>query len=91
MTKTPSIKQMTYRANSGHIAALNAIAEGKPVVRPDAYMGEIRGMRTVLETLRAWECVADGKLTERGEELRRLLNERHRKAMARTFIAQGRE
>jgi hypothetical protein len=82
MNGLPSIKQMLNRANSGHRRALNAIAHSKPLLGPTAYAGEIRGMQSVLSTLRRWDCVSNDGLTERGEELRTLLNERHEKAMA---------
>lgn len=68
-----TIKQMAARANSGHRNALARIADGVPVVHPNATAGEIRGWRTVLVTLSRWGCVAviDGRtqLTAIGSEL----------------------
>lgn len=65
----PSVAQMKARSLSGHRAALQALAEGKPALGPEATPGSYRGMRTVLATLRRWGCVADDGLTPRGAEL----------------------
>lgn len=73
MAATPNTKQMVTRSLDGHRKAIRAIAEGRPVLGPTASMGEVRGMRTVLGTLQAWETVeaVDGalRLTERGRDL----------------------
>lgn len=66
----PSIRQMAVRSNSGHAKALRCLADGTPLVREGAFASEIRGMRTILGTLRRWECVdTEGWLTQRGRDL----------------------
>lgn len=65
----PSVKQMKVRAMSGHKNALEAIRDGKPVAWAGSSLGEIRGYRTVLSTLRRWECITEDGITERGEQL----------------------
>jgi hypothetical protein len=67
---TPSIRQMVQRSNSGHRSALDAVAEGRPALRPGAYASEYRGMRIVFSTLRRWGCIDGDQLTERGRQLR---------------------
>ncbi len=82
MNAMPSVAQMAHRCLDGHEHALRAIADGRPVIREGAFASEIRGMRTVLSTLRRWECIDDAGLTERGRELlaafdeRRIMNDR---------------
>jgi hypothetical protein len=83
----PTIKQMVHRARSagdGHRTALRHIAEGTPVLREGAFVSEIRGMQTVIGTLRRWGCVTtervgagqyNTEITERGRELLAALNE----------------
>jgi hypothetical protein len=61
---------MRARALDGHYKALRALSEGRPILRPGAYASEIRGMRTVLATLRRWNAIdAEGNLTDRGRQL----------------------
>ena len=62
--RLPSIKQMAQRCNSGHRNALARIADKSQIVRPNATDGEIRGWRTVLSTLRRWQCIAVGDVGE---------------------------
>ena len=78
---TPTVPQMVNRSLSGHHRALKATAEGRPVLGPTAPPSEVRGMRTVLATLRRWDCVrtpegAPAHLTDRGEALLAALDER---------------
>lgn len=77
-TKLPSVAQMANRANSGHRRALQAVRDKTTTVGPTAQAGEIRGMATVMQTLRRWECIADGQLTERGQLLLTRLEQRHK-------------
>jgi hypothetical protein len=73
MARTVTIPQMRARALDGHYMALRALSEGRPVLRSGAYASEIRGMRTILATLRRWDAIdGEGNLTETGEELLRL-------------------
>lgn len=65
----PSVAQMRVRALDGHRKALQAIRDGRPILGPTARPSEYRGMRVVLDTLYRWECVRDGKLTDRGVAL----------------------
>lgn len=73
MSALPSVKQMLNRAQSGHLKALQAIAEGRVILGSAAFDSEIRGMRICLSTLRKWECIADAAgdlvLTDRGRAL----------------------
>lgn len=62
--RLPSVAQMAARCNSGHRLALERIADKTQVARPNATDGEIRGWRTVLATLRRWQCVAIGDVGE---------------------------
>lgn len=57
-----SIRQMVARSNSGHAKALRAIADGKPLVGPGAFASEIRGMRTVTDTLSRWGAIETKRL-----------------------------
>lgn len=69
-TRLPTVPQMRARILSGHRHALRSARDGVPAVRTGALPSEIRGMRTVLSTLRRWECItADYNLTERGAAL----------------------
>ena len=77
--KLPTVRQMACRALSGHRAALHNLANGLPVVRPNAFASEIRGMQTVMSTLRGWGCIdGAGELTATGRELLAVLESRRR-------------
>jgi hypothetical protein len=70
---------MRARALDGHYRALRAVDEDRPLLRPDAHLSEVRGMRTILATLRRWEAIEGGReppgrcgawrLTDVGREL----------------------
>lgn len=68
-TTLPTVPQMRSRSLDGHRKALRAIAEDRDILGPTARPSEIRGMRTVLATLRRWDCITDDGLTDRGREL----------------------
>lgn len=48
---------MVARHHDGHVRALRAIAEGRPVVRSGATPGELRGVRVVVSTLARWGAI----------------------------------
>lgn len=64
-----TIQQMKSRMLQGHRLALEAIRDGRDVVRTGAYPSEIRGMRKCVSTLIRWGAVSDGKLTDIGRQL----------------------
>lgn len=78
MDRQPSIKQMVNRANSGHRQMLRHYAGGTKA--DPQTMGELRGLKTVMATLRAWGCVDSGQITDRGRELLVALDERQTQA-----------
>lgn len=71
--RLPTIPQCAVRAHGGHRNALRRIQAGETLLRPGAYASEVRGMRTVLQTLTRWACVESSgetlRLTRRGAEL----------------------
>ena len=82
--RLPSVAQMATRSQSIHRNILNAIADGQ-IERVTAWLktpGDIRGYSRARGTLRRWACLsnADGSLTERGRQLRDVLNARAKEA-----------
>lgn len=70
----PSVPQMVNRSTSGHQNVLRNISHGRaPWPNTCRSMSELRGRRTVLDTLSRWDCIVrtdDGfLLTERGRSL----------------------
>lgn len=67
MNKLPSIAQMVQRSNDGHRKALARIFRGESLVGPTEPLSAVRGMRTILSTLRRWGCIdANSDVTSRG-------------------------
>lgn len=83
MAAVPSVKQMINRANSGHLKALRAYRDGTLAVGPTEPDSAVRGMMTVLRTLRGWGCVEGDVLTDRGCALLAALEQRDAEYNAR--------
>jgi len=84
MAELPSIRQMANRAHSDHLLALSRLAESRQIYDDcSPSLADLRGMTTVLQTLRRWGCIelADGgtrsTLTDRGHALLTQLRQRN--------------
>lgn len=75
----PSVPQMLCRMNDGHYRALVSIRSCVPILRANAGMGEVRGMRTCIRTLRRWGCIDSNgdMLTTTGVDLLRAWENKH--------------
>lgn len=79
--RLPSVPQMVNRSLHGHHKALRCLADGNRFHGPGAGMGAQRGLRTIVATLRRWECMTEGEqITDRGRELLAALDMRAQRA-----------
>lgn len=56
MTKQPTIPQMIARS-TGHVATLRILSLGRPLLPPNASIGQLRGVQTMCGTLLRWGCI----------------------------------
>lgn len=74
MSRQPSVEQMAHRAYEGHYNALMALRDGATLAgQADGGWNE-----RVIETLRRWECIAGGQITQRGLEVIAAYEKKHR-------------
>ncbi len=72
--RLPSLKQMLIRSNSGHRSLLRAARDGSSL--STSTDGAYWGYKRCLATLIQWDCLEQGKLTDRGVQLLGALEER---------------
>jgi hypothetical protein len=71
MVKETSVKQAAARMLNGHAQALYRASKGETLFASyaDRSVGELRGCRTLSDTLYKWGAIEGGKITNKGLDI----------------------